>query len=323
MTPTKTIADYTAASTIDGSTHYLLIQPGGVGTAYRKINRNTYLGITAQPVDISATQTLSNKTLDNTTSLTIKDNVFTIQDDTTPSKQVKFQLSGISPGQTRTFTFPDSDNTFVGTVASQTLTNKTLTSPTITGGTIDQSTITVDSIAGHTVTTTGTIYGVTVTTGTIGAAALASNSVTTTKIANSTVTADKLATGAVSATVNTQETTTSNTYTSLATTTDSVTVTIGANGLALLSIGCWMQCSVTSGNSVQVSFAGSGANTIAAGTAPYNVIYQSWTNGAFGEFGRTFLLTGLTPGSTTFAAKYLTTAGTATFKERTISVVPL
>lgn len=159
--------------------------------------------------------------------------------------------------------------------------------------------------------------------GSISSANLASSSVTTAKITNANVTADKLATGGASATVNTSETTTSTSYVSLATTTDAVTVTIGANGLALVSIGCYLQCSLASGNAARMSFAASGANSITAGTAPYNIVYQTWIANAFDERGRTWLITGLTPGSTTFAAKYLTDGGTGTFKERTIAVVPL
>ena len=52
-------------------------------------------------------------------------------DTTTASKKAAFVLTGISNSTTRSFTFPDVDTTFVGTGATQTLTNKTLTTPTI------------------------------------------------------------------------------------------------------------------------------------------------------------------------------------------------
>lgn len=177
----------------------------------------------------------------------------------------------------------------------------------------------VDTINESTLNNGVTVGGVNIRSG----ALTTSNSVVTTNITNASVTANKLATGASSATVNTSETTTSGSYVSLATATDSVTVIIGANGLALVTIGCWMSCSLASGNAVRMSFAASGANTIGAGTAPYNIVYQTWTTNAFNEGGRTWLITGLTPGSTTFAAKYLTDSGTGTFKERNIAVVPL
>jgi len=189
------IGDYTAAVTIDGNTNYLLIQPGNSSTAYKKINRNVFLGVTGQPVDISTVQSLTNKTLDNTNTITVKDSLFTMQDNSDTAKQAQFQLSGITTGNTRVYTLPDATTTLVGTGVTQTLTNKTLTSPTISGGTIDNSTVTVDSVAGHTSANSGTIYGITVTSGTIPAAGLASSAVTTAKIADGAVTPAKLTTG--------------------------------------------------------------------------------------------------------------------------------
>lgn len=157
------IGDYTAANSIDGSTHYLLIQPGNSSTAYKKINRNVFLGVTGQPADISSSQSLTNKTLDNTNTVTLKDTLFTLQDDGDATKQAKFQLSGITTATTRTYTLPNASSTLVDLSSSQALTNKTLTSPTINGGTIDNATVTVDSVAGHTSANTGTIYGISVT----------------------------------------------------------------------------------------------------------------------------------------------------------------
>ena len=61
----------------------------------------------------TATQTVTNKTLDNTTTLSIKDANFTLQDDADTSKQAKFQLSGISASTSRTITIPDADFTMV------------------------------------------------------------------------------------------------------------------------------------------------------------------------------------------------------------------
>lgn len=53
------------------------------------------------------TQTLQNKTLDNTNIITVKDSLFTIQDDGDITKQIQFQLSGLTTGLTRTKTFQD------------------------------------------------------------------------------------------------------------------------------------------------------------------------------------------------------------------------
>lgn len=75
---------------------------------------------------LTASQTLQNKTLDNTNTVTLKDTLLTVQDDGDATKQFKFQASGITAGQTRTMTVPDADLTIVGIATTQTLTNKTL-----------------------------------------------------------------------------------------------------------------------------------------------------------------------------------------------------
>lgn len=158
------------------------------------------------------------------------------------------------------------------------------------------------------------------------AAVLASNVVTTAKILNANVTADKLATGATSAYVATGETTTSTSYADLTTTTDTVTVTVGANGLALLTL--YAEIANTTANSFNyMTFAASGTNTIAAADI-YALKFQTYAGGADGKLGATHVLTGLTPGSTTFKLKYKVAtggsgAGTATFTDRRIGVVPL
>lgn len=183
MTPTKVIGDYGAAVAIDGSTHYLLIQPGSSATAYKKINRNVFLGVTGQPVDINSIQTVSNKILDNTNTITVRDGVFTLQDDVDLTKQARFQLSGITTATTRTYTLPNASSTLADISTVQTFTNKTLTSPTISGGSIDNSTVTVDTISGHTTPNSGTVYGVAISAGTIGTNGIASGAITSAKVA--------------------------------------------------------------------------------------------------------------------------------------------
>lgn len=71
--------------------------------------------------------------ISNTSTITLKDTNFTLQDDGNTTKQLKFELSGISASTTRTLTVPDANTTIVGTDVTQTLTNKTITSPTIDG----------------------------------------------------------------------------------------------------------------------------------------------------------------------------------------------
>ena len=52
-------------------------------------------------------------TVSNGSTVTLKDTLFTLQDDADTTKQAQFQLSGITTGTTRTYTLPDSSSTFV------------------------------------------------------------------------------------------------------------------------------------------------------------------------------------------------------------------
>lgn len=196
-TTTHVIGDYTTANSIDGSTNFLMIQPGSSSTPYNKINRNVLLGVTGQPMDISTSQNVTNKSFDNSNTLAIRDDRFTLQDSGDVTKQAQFQLSGITTATTRTYTLPNASSTLADISSTQTFTNKTLTSPTITGGTIDQTTITVDAIAGHTTANTGTIYGVAVTAGKLSGTAIAAGTIGTTALATNAVQASQLATNAI------------------------------------------------------------------------------------------------------------------------------
>lgn len=59
----------------------------------------------------STTETLSNKTLDDSCSVTVKDDNFVIEDGETTSKKLKVQASGISASTTRTWTVQDVSGT--------------------------------------------------------------------------------------------------------------------------------------------------------------------------------------------------------------------
>ncbi|MBW3544549.1 MAG: hypothetical protein KY428_02930, partial [Bacteroidetes bacterium] len=83
-------------------------------------------GATGAVVGTTNTQTLSNKTLDNSSVITVKDANLTIQDDVDATKQVKIQASGLTTGTTRTFSAPDADGTLVLDTNTQTVTNKTI-----------------------------------------------------------------------------------------------------------------------------------------------------------------------------------------------------
>jgi len=78
----------------------------------------------------NSAQTLQNKTIDNTNTLTIRDNLFTLQDDGDATKLLTFQLSSISTATTRTLTIPDVSGTILTNV-SAIADNFTVTSATI------------------------------------------------------------------------------------------------------------------------------------------------------------------------------------------------
>lgn len=130
--------NYNATSLITPGASNLVVAAGDAAIVSSDASGNwrflfTQLGGTA--VTTAGVQTLQNKTLDNSNTVTLKDTLFTLQDDGDTTKQLRFQLSGITTATTRTLTVPDASDTIVTLAATQTLTNKTLTSPSIAGGT--------------------------------------------------------------------------------------------------------------------------------------------------------------------------------------------
>lgn len=124
------------------------------------------------------------------------------------------------------------------------------------------------------------------------------------------------------ATVATSQTTTSTSYADLSTVGPAVTVTIGSSGLALVIMEMTASSNVAGNANLNMSFAASGTNTITAGTQG-QMKMGSFAGGVGMTHSFERLLTGLTPGSTTFTAKYATTSGTATFSDRFLTVIPL
>jgi microcystin-dependent protein len=125
----------------------------------------------------ATTDTLTNKTLTsptiNTPTITVNDNAFTLRDNTDTSKQLVFELSGITTATTRTLTVPNASGTLV-------LNSWTLTAGTgLTGG--------GDLSANRTIS---------ISSGGVSATELASDAVTTIKILNNAVTLAKMATQA-------------------------------------------------------------------------------------------------------------------------------
>ncbi len=60
---------------------------------------------------LAGSEALTNKTIGNTNTITLKDTLFTIQDDGDTTKQWVLQASGITTSTTRTSTIPDSNGT--------------------------------------------------------------------------------------------------------------------------------------------------------------------------------------------------------------------
>lgn len=116
--------------------------------------------------------------------------------------------------------------------------------------------------------------------------------------------------------VSTSETSTSTSYTSLATPGPSVTVDTSANALIMLYSNLFN----SAGNAAWMSYEVSGATTTAA--ADNRGIQLSSTGGQ--RLGATIYHTALTPGSNTFTAQYrVSTAGTGTWSDRRMAVIPL
>lgn len=186
-----TITDLPSASTIDGSADYLAIDTASPN-ATNRINRNTLLGVTGQPADISTAQSLTNKTIGNTNILTVRDDRFTVQDNGDTTKQVVLDVSGVTTGTTRTLTVPDRNSTIATLGGNQTFTGaNSFTGSAWSGGTISNATITVDSIAGFSAATVVTVAGLQISAGVLNT----NNSVVTANIADGAVTPAKLQSG--------------------------------------------------------------------------------------------------------------------------------
>jgi hypothetical protein len=122
--------------------------------------------------------------------------------------------------------------------------------------------------------------------------------------------------------VATSQGTASTTYTDLATAGPAVTVTIPASGKALVIV----TSSETNGGSSGGAFMGfavSGATTVASSDTQAFSFVNGGNQAQTVQGSGTFYLSGLTAGSNTFTAKFRATVGTATFANRSITVIPL
>lgn len=110
---------------------------GSTGDIYYRDSSSNFVrlavGSTGDMLTVSSGLPAWSSTIPNTATVTVKDANFTIQDDGDTTKQLKFQLSGITTATTRILTVPDASTTLVGTDTTQTLTNKTISAAQITG----------------------------------------------------------------------------------------------------------------------------------------------------------------------------------------------
>jgi len=125
------------------------------------------------------------------------------------------------------------------------------------------------------------------------------------------------------ATVNTNQTTTSATYTDLTTVGPQVTVTTGTSVLIMITADLG-DPSNTAGF-IRAAFAVSGATTRAASDNEALIFAGSLVGGSdpINTGSRAVVINGLTAGSNIFTMKYKTSAGTASFQNRNIVVIPL
>jgi hypothetical protein len=126
-----------------------------------------------------------------------------------------------------------------------------------------------------------------------------------------------------SARVETDQTTTSATFGDLATAGPAVTVTVNTACLVIVTGSLYGS---TTGTGGRMGWAASSANTIAAADAK-SINYVAFDNGSTneGHMSGMFRLTGLTPGSTVFTAKYRRSSGSGDqhFRYREIAVILL
>ncbi len=121
------------------------------------------------------------------------------------------------------------------------------------------------------------------------------------------------------ATVATSQTTTSTSYTDLATVGPAVTVTTSTSALVFPQAA---MSNATASAGAFISYGITGATTVSAADTWAASCESAAANDVY-RLGVVQLHTGLNPGSNTFTSKYRVTAGTGTFVNRHIAVIPL
>ena len=234
-------------------------------------------------VTASNTVTFTNKTLTsptiNTPVVSVNDDEFTVQDDGDATKKVQLQLSGVTTGNTRILTVPDSNATLIGKDTTETQTNKTFTTPTIADLT-NMTHTHVSNAQG------GELVGMTVKTAHTQTGAVATG--TTTLPQDDTI----------------PQNTEGDEYMTLA-----ITPTDSTNKLAIEVVWFGASSDATSGIIAVALFQDSTANALAVGFASREVAANKHANVAFKHE-----MTAGTTSSTTFKIRAgLHNAGTTTF----------
>lgn len=121
--------------------------------------------------------------------------------------------------------------------------------------------------------------------------------------------------------VTTAESTASTSYVQLTTTTDQVTVNVGPSGMVLASLFAESSSSSATGENL-MGIDVSGATTIAVADA-VSAFFTFTAASINTHMSKSYVISGLAIGSTTFKLKYRVVSGTGTFSNRVISVVPL
>jgi hypothetical protein len=135
------------------------------------------------------------------------------------------------------------------------------------------------------------------------------------------VTPDMLSLGGQYAEIATSQSITNTSFVDLATVGPEVTVIVPASGKIFISFGANMTVG-TSGNSSRMTYALSGANTVAASDSVSLRAIHSATTGTSAYV--TGIISGLNPGSTTVTMKYRSgPSGSATWSARTLTVIPI
>lgn len=173
----------------------------------------------------------------------------------------------------------------------------------------------VDTINESTTNNGVTVGGVNLKAGIISTA----SSVGTTALAAASVTPTKLNLAPTTNSTAVSGTTTSTSFTSTlsGSTAQTSTITVGANGLLL--VGIWGQLSNSAANVSAMSFALSGANTAVASNS--RAVAVTGTSAMW--LGASFLVTGLSPGSTVVTMNFAVAAGTGTYGSQHIWALAL